>query len=77
MLHSQTGNGIIEIGNAIIWTIQWDSHWPVDNFRLWNFFKSPFLAKDIEFSVLHSQTGNGNIKQEMELSRPSSEIAAD
>ena len=72
VLHSQTGNGVIEIGNGFIWTIQWNSHWSVDNFRLWNFVKSPFLAKDMCFQCCHSQTGNGIIKQEMELSRPSS-----
>ena len=34
-------------GNGIIWTFQLDSHCPVDDFRLWNFVKSPFLAKVI------------------------------
>ena len=60
VLHSQTGNGVIEIGNGFIWTIQWNSHWSVDNFRLWNFVKSPFLAKDMCFQCC-------TVKQEMEL----------
>ena len=33
-----------------------------DDFRLWNFVKSPFLAKVIVFQGLHIQTGNGIIE---------------
>ena len=35
---------------------------PVDDFRLWHFPKSPFLAKCNGFVGFHSQTGNGIIK---------------
>jgi len=58
----KTGNGITETGNGIIWTFQLDSHCPVDDVRLWNFVKSPFLAKVIVFWGLHIQTGNGIIE---------------
>ena len=53
---------VFETGNGIILTIEWDSHFPVDDFRLWNFVKSSFLALDIVKIILPSKTGNRIVK---------------
>ena len=42
-LLDSTGNRIIETGNGIILTFWWDDYFPVNDFRLWNFVKSPIL----------------------------------
>ena len=39
---------LFETGNGIILTFWSDGHFPVDGFRLWNFVKSSFLARDID-----------------------------
>ena len=38
---------LFETGNGIILAFWSDGHFPVDDFRLWNFVKSSFLARDI------------------------------
>ena len=54
----KTGNWIVSTGNGIILTFQWDSHFPIDDFRLWNFVNSSFLARDIVIISFLGKTGN-------------------
>ena len=50
---------LFETGNGIILTFWADSHFPVDDFRLWNFVNSSILALDIVEIGLPGKTGNG------------------
>ena len=48
---------LLGTGNGIIWTFWSDGHFPVDDFRLWNFVKSSFLARDIDDQSLRKNVG--------------------
>ena len=49
---------IFGTGNGIILTFWSDGHFPVDDFRLWNFVNSLFLATDTVEIGLLGKTGN-------------------
>ena len=48
---------LFETGNGIILTFWWDGHFPVDDFRLWNFVKRSILARDIDDQSYRQNVG--------------------
>ena len=49
---------LFETGNGIILTFWSDGHFPVDDFKLWNFVNNSFLAIDIVEIGLRGKKGN-------------------